>query len=60
MGETELGLRSLAWIPALKAATFQAGGALIGALQDLCEGEPGYVGRDEMHEDSSGLQKANW
>src|ERR1035441_2607996 len=49
--ETELGLRSLGLkfchskLPRSKPIE-----RVIGALQDLMEGEPGYVGLDEMHE----------
>jgi hypothetical protein len=58
-GETELGLRSLGLefrhskLPRSKPVE-----RVIGALQDLCEGEPGYVGRDEMHERFERVQKA--
>lgn len=58
-GETELGLRALGLkfmhskLPRSKPVE-----RVIGALQDLCEGEPGYVGRDEMHEKFERVQKA--
>jgi hypothetical protein len=58
-GETELGLRSLGlrfWhsrLPRSKPVE-----RVIGAIQDLCEGEPGYVGPDEMHERFERIQRA--
>lgn len=58
-GETELGLRSLGlrfWhsrLPRSKPVE-----RVIGAIQDLCEGEPGYVGPDEMHERFERVQRA--
>jgi hypothetical protein len=57
--ETELGLRSLGLrfvhskLPRSKPIE-----RVIGALQDLMEGEPGYVGPDEMHEKFERVQKA--
>ena len=57
--ETELGLRSLGLrfvhsrLPRSKPIE-----RVIGALQDLMEGEPGYVGPDEMHERFERVQKA--
>lgn len=57
--ETELGLRSLGlrfWhsrLPRSKPVE-----RVIGAIQDLCEGERGYVGPDEMHERFERVQKA--
>jgi len=58
-GETELGLRSLGlkfWhsrLPRSKPVE-----RVIGAIQDLCEGERGYVGPDEMHERFERIQRA--
>jgi hypothetical protein len=58
-GETELGLRSLGLrfvhskLPRSKPVE-----RVIGAIQDLCEGEPGYVGPDEMHETFERVKKA--
>jgi len=58
-GEMELGLRALglqfrhSQLPRSKPVE-----RVIGAIQDLCEGEPGYVGRDEMHEKFERVQKA--
>ncbi len=57
--ETELGLRSLGLrfvhskLPRSKPIE-----RVIGALQDLMEGEPGYVGPDEMHEKFERVKKA--
>ncbi len=57
--ETELGLRSLGLrfvhsrLPRSKPIE-----RVIGALQDLMEGEPGYVGPDEMHEVFERVKKA--
>jgi hypothetical protein len=58
-GETELGLRSLGLrfvhsrLPRSKPVE-----RVIGALQDLCEGEPGYVGPDEKREKFERVQKS--
>jgi hypothetical protein len=58
-GETELGLRSLGLrfhhsrLPRSKPIE-----RVIGALQDLMEGQLGYVGPDEMHEKFERVQKA--
>ena len=58
--ETELGLRSLGLrfvhsrLPRSKPIE-----RVIGALQDLMEGEPGYVGPDEMHEKFERVKKPN-
>lgn len=57
--EAELGLRSLGLkfvhsrLPRSKPVE-----RVIGALQDLMEGEPGYVGPDEMHERFERTQRA--
>lgn len=57
--EAELGLRSLGLrfvhsrLPRSKPVE-----RVIGALQDLMEGEPGYVGPDEMHEKFERIQRA--
>jgi hypothetical protein len=57
-GETELGLRSLglrfmhSQLPRSKPVE-----RVIGALQDLMEGEPGYVGPDEKREKFERIQK---
>jgi hypothetical protein len=57
--ETELGLRSLGLrfvhskLPRSKPIE-----RVIGALQDLMEGEPGYVGPDEMHEKFERVKQA--
>lgn len=56
--EAELGLRSLGLrfvhsrLPRSKPVE-----RVIGAIQDLCEGEPGYVGPDEMHERFERIQR---
>ncbi|TAL05341.1 MAG: hypothetical protein EPO07_03660, partial [Verrucomicrobia bacterium] len=56
--EAELGLRSLGLrfvhsrLPRSKPVE-----RVIGALQDLMEGEPGYVGPDEMHERFERIQR---
>ena len=57
--ETEMGLRSLGLrfvhsrLPRSKPIE-----RVIGALQDLMEGEPSYVGPDEMHEQFERVKKA--